>query len=280
MGCGVAWPAWTSRACSLLSESCALNPRLNNSPITRSSRAVTRDCRFLLFRRLRYRSLLTRRTHIQLGVHRTAQSGGSHLTDRYFAGSVPAGAVASGFSPVRRSWRRSWRPWRRSWRPWRLDWRRFMPWVPAASAGAAAVASAGAAAVPVASCAWASNGPSADDRVKPNAAPSPSRERALRREIISVLIFWLISGLCVARLANWIGGVEGDHLNVRTESRRISSARENLKRGLRLSRPPIRRQNSFELTVTIGAPCRLMWHRSSSYCILPQIIVKQQHGSQ
>ena len=49
-----------------------------------------------------------------------------------------------------------------------------------------------------ASCASASDGSSADDSVKPNAAPNPSRESALRREIISVLIFWFISGLPVA----------------------------------------------------------------------------------
>src|SRR5271165_6126485 len=47
-----------SRRCSLRSESCASNPRLNNSPITRSSPAGTRDFRFLLFLRLRYRSLV------------------------------------------------------------------------------------------------------------------------------------------------------------------------------------------------------------------------------
>ena len=110
-------------------------------------------------------------------------------TDRYCAGGVAAGAVASGFSPVRRSWRRSWRPCRRSWRPVRRPCRRCIPCVPVASAGAAAV--------PVASCASASNGSSADDSVKPNAAPSPSRESAFRREIISVLIFWFISGLPV-----------------------------------------------------------------------------------
>ena len=41
----------------------------------------------------------------------------------------------------------------------------------------------------MASWASASNGSNAADRVKPNAAPSPSRESAFRREIISVLIF-------------------------------------------------------------------------------------------
>ena len=96
----------------------------------------------------------------------------------YCAGA--AGAVPSGFSPVRRSWRRSWRPCRRSWRPVRRADLRCIPCVPVAAAGAAAV--------PVASCASASNGSSADDSVKPNAAPSPSRESAFRREIISVLI--------------------------------------------------------------------------------------------
>ena len=99
----------------------------------------------------------------------------------YCAGAVAAGAVASGFSPVRRSWRRSWRPWRRSWRWVRRPCRRCIPCVPVASAGAAAV--------PAASCASASNGSNAADSVKPNAAPSPSREIAFRREIISVLIF-------------------------------------------------------------------------------------------
>ena len=94
------------------------------------------------------------------------------------AGVVAAGAAA-GFSPVRRSWRRSWRPWRRSWRPVRLDWRRFIPWVPAASAGAAAGAAA--------SCAWASEGASTAGSVKPNAAPRPSRESAFRRDMPSLI---------------------------------------------------------------------------------------------
>ena len=75
-----------------------------------------------------------------------------------------------GFSPVRRSWRRSWRPWRRSWRWVRRPCRRCIPCVPVASAGAAVVRAA--------SCASASNGSNADDRVKPNAAPSPSSEIA------------------------------------------------------------------------------------------------------
>jgi hypothetical protein len=86
----------------------------------------------------------------------------------------------SGFSPVRRSWRRSWRPWRRSWRWVRRPCRRCIPCVPVASAGAAAV--------PAASWASASNGSNAADSVKPSAAPSPSKESAFRRETISVLI--------------------------------------------------------------------------------------------
>ena len=53
------------------------------------------------------------------------------------------------------------------------------------------------AAAGAASCASASNGSSADDSVKPNAAPSPSRESAFRREIISILISCFISGLPV-----------------------------------------------------------------------------------
>ena len=97
--------------------------------------------------------------------------------------------VAAGFSPVRRPWRRSWRPCRRSWRWVRRPCRRCIPWVPVASAGAAAGVAA--------SCASASNGSSADDSVKPNAAPSPSRESAFRREIISILASSFISGLPV-----------------------------------------------------------------------------------
>jgi hypothetical protein len=81
---------------------------------------------------------------------------------------------------VRRVCRRSWRPVRRSLRWVRRPCRRCIPCVPVASAGAAGV--------PAASCASASNGSSADDKVKPNAAPSPSREIAFRREIISALI--------------------------------------------------------------------------------------------
>ena len=108
---------------------------------------------------------------------------------RLLRGAVPAGAVAAGFSPVRRSCRRSWRPWRRSCRPLRRPCRRCIPWVPVAAGGAAAGAAA--------SCASASNGSSADDSVKPNAAPNPSRESAFRRETISGLIFWFISCLPV-----------------------------------------------------------------------------------
>jgi hypothetical protein len=101
----------------------------------------------------------------------------------YCAGA--AGAVASGFSPVRRSWRRSWRPCRRSWRWVRRPCRRCIPCVPVASAGAAVV--------PVASWASASDGSSADDSVRPKAAPSPSSESAFRRDTISV---WILSFNC------------------------------------------------------------------------------------
>jgi hypothetical protein len=86
-------------------------------------------------------------------------------------GAVPAGAGAAAGLPVRRVWRRSWRP-------WRLVWRRFIPWVPVVAAGAAAGA---------ASCASASDGSSAADSVRPNAAPRPSRASAFRRETSSVI---------------------------------------------------------------------------------------------
>jgi hypothetical protein len=58
----------------------------------------------------------------------------------------------------------------------------------------------------VASCASASSGSSVADRVKPNAAPNPSREIALRREIISGLILSLISCLPLAHGSNWTDG--------------------------------------------------------------------------
>ena len=136
----------------------------------------------------------------------------------YCAGAVAAGAVASGFSPVRRWWRRSWRPWRRSWRWVRRPCRRCIPCVPAASAGAVAV--------PVASWASTSDGSSADDSVKPNAAPSPSREIALRREIISVLI---LSFTCCLPLTHdcrtGMASVERDHLKVGTTKARLSRPR-------------------------------------------------------
>ena len=127
----------------------------------------------------------------------------------YCAGAVAAGAAPSGFSPVRRSWRRSWRPWRRSWRWVRRPCRRCIPCVPVASAGVAAV--------PAASWASASNGSKAADSVKPIAAPSPSRESAFRREIISVLILSFTGCLphthdCRTGMAS----VERDHLNAGT----------------------------------------------------------------
>ena len=103
--------------------------------------------------------------------------------DSYCAGAVPAGGVAAGFSPVRRPWRRSWRPCRRSLRWVRRPCRRCIPWVPVAAAGAAAGAAA--------SCASASSGSSADDSVKPSAAPSPSRlvrlPRCRRLELRTVI---------------------------------------------------------------------------------------------
>ena len=127
----------------------------------------------------------------------------------YCAGAVAAGAVPSGFSPVRRSWRRSWRPCRRSWRWERRPCRRCIPRVPVAAAGAAAA--------PAASCASASNGSNADDSVKPNAAPSPSRESALRRDTISV---WIFSPTCCLPLTHGrrtgTAAVERDHLNAQT----------------------------------------------------------------
>ena len=68
---------------------------------------------------------------------------------------------------------------------------------------------------PAASCASASNGSKRADSVKPNAAPSPSREIAFRREIISVLIF---SFTCCLPLTHdcrtGMASVERDHLNV------------------------------------------------------------------
>jgi hypothetical protein len=124
----------------------------------------------------------------------------------YCAGAVAAGAVASGFSPVRRSWR----PWRRSWRWVRRPCRRCIPCVPVASAGAATV--------PVASWASASNGSNAADRVKPNAAPSPSREMAFRREIISVTGCLPHTHDCRTGMAS----VERDHLTVGTTKVQLS----------------------------------------------------------
>jgi hypothetical protein len=135
----------------------------------------------------------------------------------YCAGAVAAGAVASGFSPVRRWWRRSWRPWRRSWRCVRRPCRRCIPCVPVASAGVA---------VPVASCASASTGSNAADRVKPNAAPSPSREIAFRREIISVSILSFTG--CLPRTHDCRTGmasVERDHLNAGTTKVQLSRRR-------------------------------------------------------
>jgi hypothetical protein len=134
----------------------------------------------------------------------------------YCAGA--AGAVPSGFSPVRRSWRRSWRPCRRSWRWVRRPCRRCIPCVPVASAGVAAV--------PVASCASASNGSCTDDSVKPNAAPSPSKESAFRREIISVSILSFTGCLphtndCRTGMAS----IERDHLNVGTKKVQLSRRR-------------------------------------------------------
>jgi hypothetical protein len=136
----------------------------------------------------------------------------------YCVGAVAAGAVPSGFSPVRRSWRRSWRPWRRSWRWVRRPCRRCIPCVPVASAGATAV--------PAASCASASNGSNVDDRVKPNAAPSPSRESALRREIISVSI--LSFTCCLPHTHDYrtrMASVERDHLNAGTTKVQLSRRR-------------------------------------------------------
>ena len=66
--------------------------------------------------------------------------------------------------------------------------------------------------VPVASCASASNGSNADDSVKPNAAPSPSKESAFRREIISGLILSFTS--CLPSLA--IAELDGGKLNAIT----------------------------------------------------------------
>ena len=169
------------------SENCASNPRLDNSPITRSSPAGTRDFRFLLNFSPAV-SLIGQPDRCECDSEfANSQSGVREQTDYYFAGSVPAGAAA-GVSPVRRPWRRSWRPWRRSLRWVRRPCRRCVPWVPVAAAGAAGVA---------ASCASASNGSSAEDSVKPSAAPSPSRESAFRREIVSMPISCFISSLPV-----------------------------------------------------------------------------------
>jgi hypothetical protein len=136
----------------------------------------------------------------------------------YCAGGVAAGAVPSGFSPVRRSWRRSWRPWRRSWRCVRRPCRRCIPCVPVAAAGGAAV--------PVASCASASNGSSAGDSANPNAAPSPSSESAFRRDRISV---WILSFTCCLPLTHdcrtGTAAVERDHLNVGTTKAQLSRRR-------------------------------------------------------
>ena len=170
------------------SENCASNPRLDNSPITRSSPAGTRDFRFLLnFSACGLAHRSTRQTRMRSDVHRTrCQAFESRRT--IVSQALSRQAPPRGFSPVRRPWRRSWRPWRRSLRWVRRPCRRCVPWVPVAAAGAAGVA---------ASCASASNGSSAEDSVKPSAAPSPSRESAFRREIVSMPISCFISSLPV-----------------------------------------------------------------------------------
>jgi hypothetical protein len=116
---------------------------------------------------------------------------------------------------VRRVCRRSWRPVRRSLRWVRRPCRRCIPCVPVASAGAAVV--------PVASWASASDGCSADDSVRPKAAPSPSSESAFRRDTISV---WILSFTCCLPFTHncrtGMASVERDHLNVGTMKVRLS----------------------------------------------------------
>ena len=172
------------------SESCASNPRLDNSSITRRSPDGVRAFGFLPFLPSAV-SLIAQPAGRVAPIRRSSNRAHRRLraADSYCAGAVPAGGVAAGFSPVRRPWRRSWRPCRRSLRWVRRPCRRCIPWVPVAGAGAAAGAAA--------SCASASSGSSADDSVKPSAAPSPSRESAFRREIISILASSFISSLPV-----------------------------------------------------------------------------------
>ena len=131
----------------------------------------------------------TRRMHAQLGVRRTAQSGGSRADGPLFR------RLCSG----------------RRRRFWFLPRSSLVASLMATVTSLMATVSPRLAAVhPVGPGGVGGRGGgrggllcfglqrlSADDSVKPKAAPSPSRESAFRREIISVLISWFISGLRV-----------------------------------------------------------------------------------